>query len=73
MRTWPPRPPRAGWSRWSAPDGDPDAGLAAMLAVAAINTTVAALPRAAAWCADDDLWRYADEPIRRPSPTRYCG
>jgi cytochrome P450 len=43
-----------------APDGDPDAGLATMLAVAAINTTVAALPRAAAWCADDDLWRYAE-------------
>ncbi|GIF12137.1 cytochrome P450 [Actinoplanes teichomyceticus] len=34
--------------------------LAAMLAVAAINTTVAALPRAAAWCADAGLWRYAE-------------
>ncbi|MFI1987808.1 cytochrome P450 [Actinoplanes sp. NPDC020271] len=37
-----------------------DAALATMLAVAAINTTVAALPRAAAWCADDDLWSFAD-------------
>ncbi|MEV4282354.1 cytochrome P450 [Actinoplanes xinjiangensis] len=35
-------------------------GLAAMLAVAAINTTVAGLPRAAAWCADADLWAYAE-------------
>jgi len=34
-------------------------GLAAMLAVAAINTTVAGLPRAVAWCADADLWGYA--------------
>jgi cytochrome P450 len=30
--------------------------LDAMLAVAAVNTTVAALPRAAAWCARADLW-----------------
>ena len=35
------------------------AGLAAMLVVAAINTTVAAIPRAVAWCADDDLWEHA--------------
>ncbi|WP_033345127.1 cytochrome P450 [Catenuloplanes japonicus] len=35
------------------------AGLAAMLAVAAINTTVAAIPRAVAWCADDGLWDHA--------------
>ncbi|MEU8657068.1 cytochrome P450 [Actinoplanes philippinensis] len=35
-------------------------GLAAMLAVAAINTTVAGLPRAAAWCADASLWGYAE-------------
>ncbi|MEU4428885.1 cytochrome P450, partial [Actinoplanes sp. NPDC024001] len=35
-------------------------GLAAMLAVAAINTTVAALPRAAAWCADAGLWGHAE-------------
>lgn len=45
-----------------APGGGPDAGLAVMLAVAAINTTVAALPRAAAWAADDDLWGYAESP-----------
>jgi cytochrome P450 len=31
-----------------------------MLAVAAINTTVAGLPRAAAWCADAGLWEYAE-------------
>jgi cytochrome P450 len=37
-----------------------DGGMAAMLAVAAINTTVAALPRAAAWCADGGLWPYAE-------------
>ena len=30
--------------------------LDAMLAVAAVNTTVATLPRAAAWCADAGLW-----------------
>jgi cytochrome P450 len=36
--------------------------LAAMLAVAAVNTTVAALPRAAAWCADADLWDAAGSP-----------
>jgi cytochrome P450 len=39
-----------------------DSGLAVMLAVAAINTTVAALPRAAAWACDDDLWEYAGDP-----------
>jgi cytochrome P450 len=45
-----------------APAGGPDAGLAVMLAVAAINTSVAALPRAAAWAADADLWGYAESP-----------
>ena len=57
---------RAATDRLSAlvaPDGGPDAGLAVMLAVAAINTTVAALPRAAAWAADDDLWGYAESPV----------
>ncbi|MET0424228.1 MAG: cytochrome P450 [Actinoplanes sp.] len=39
------------------------AALAAMLAVAAVNTTVAALPRAAAWACDDDLWAYAGNPV----------
>ncbi|WBB81017.1 cytochrome P450 [Micromonospora sp. WMMD882] len=36
-------------------------GLAGMLAVAAVNTTVAGVPRAVAWCADDRLWRYAEQ------------
>ncbi|SDY36758.1 Cytochrome P450 [Micromonospora pattaloongensis] len=41
---------------------DDPGGAAAVLAVASINTTVAAIPRAAAWCADDRLWeRAADE------------
>ncbi|MCY1142114.1 cytochrome P450 [Actinoplanes sp. Pm04-4] len=39
------------------------AGLNAMLAVAAINTTVAALPRAAAWVCDDGLWEHAENPV----------
>jgi hypothetical protein len=37
-----------------------DRGLATTLAAAAITTTVAALPRAAAWAADAGLWAYAD-------------
>ncbi|HEV7964890.1 MAG TPA: cytochrome P450, partial [Actinoplanes sp.] len=59
----------------AAPDGGPDAGLATMIAVAAVNTTVAALPRAAAWAADADLWAYADrqsladELLRVTAPT----
>ncbi|MFR9793692.1 cytochrome P450 [Streptomyces sp. MB22_4] len=37
----------------------------AVLAVAAVNTTVAALPRAAAWCADAGLWEQAaDDRLR---------
>ncbi|MET8699232.1 cytochrome P450 [Kitasatospora sp. NPDC004723] len=32
----------------------------AMVAVAAVNTTVAALPRATAWCADAGLWPSVD-------------
>ncbi|MFB6520406.1 cytochrome P450 [Streptomyces sp. NPDC056401] len=40
---------------------------AAMLAVAAVNTTVAALPRAVAWCADADLWDQAADPALRPA------
>jgi len=43
----------------------PDAGLAAVLAVAAVNTTVAGLPRAVAWCADARLWSYAGDPDSR--------
>jgi cytochrome P450 len=56
---------RAATNRLSAmvaPAGGPDAGLAVMLTVAAVNTTVAALPRAAAWAADADLWGYAESP-----------
>ncbi|QIP83545.1 cytochrome P450 [Streptomyces sp. Tu 2975] len=46
--------------------GDGDA-LSAMVAVAAVNTTVAALPRAVAWCADAGLWdQAADERLRLP-------
>jgi cytochrome P450 len=58
-----------------APDGGPSSGLATMLAVAAITTTVAALPRAAAWTADANLWGYAhspalvDELLRVTAPT----
>jgi cytochrome P450 len=45
--------------------GGGDAGLRAMLAVAAVNTTVAAVPRAVAWCADGGLWEEAgDERLR---------
>jgi len=40
-------------------------GGAAVLAVAAINTTVAAIPRAVAWCADDGLWAWADDQDER--------
>lgn len=40
-------------------DAERDAARRAMLAVAAVNTTVAALPRAAAWCADAGLWEQA--------------
>lgn len=41
--------------------------LAAMLAVAAVNTTVAGLPRAVAWCADADLWDAAIDEGQRPA------
>ncbi|MFI1018757.1 cytochrome P450 [Streptomyces sp. NPDC020965] len=44
-----------------------EAGLRAMLAVAAVNTTVAALPRAAAWCADAGLWAEAADDRLRPA------
>ncbi len=49
-------------------------GLGAMLAVAAVNTTVAAIPRAVAWCADAALWtdvspELADELLRVVAPT----
>nr|WP_205864420.1 cytochrome P450 [Planosporangium mesophilum] len=38
---------------------------AAMLAVAAVNTTAAAIPRAIAWCADDGRWPQAADPATR--------
>ncbi|WP_433689041.1 cytochrome P450 [Micromonospora carbonacea] len=68
-----PRPPgRAGAARRAVADladllGVPPetAGLAGMLAVAAVNTTVSGLPRAVAWCADDRLWAAAADPAGR--------
>ncbi|MEU4271774.1 cytochrome P450 [Streptomyces sp. NPDC026092] len=43
----------------------PDVALRAMIVVAAVNTTVAALPRAVAWCADGGLWdEAADDRLR---------
>ncbi|MFG2640195.1 cytochrome P450 [Streptomyces sp. NPDC048370] len=57
------RPPTAATQ--AAPDTHEDAGLRAMIAVAAVNTTVAALPRAVAWCADGRLWEQAaDDRLR---------
>jgi cytochrome P450 len=41
------------------------ASTSAMLAVAAVNTTVAGLPRAVAWCADCGLWPDAASAARR--------
>ncbi|MFG2976071.1 cytochrome P450 [Streptomyces sp. NPDC048331] len=40
--------------------------LSAMVAVAAVNTTIAALPRAVAWCADAGLWEQAADEALRP-------
>ncbi|MFE1895309.1 cytochrome P450 [Streptomyces yangpuensis] len=58
----------------AAPGGGPhghgpgraDGAMAAMVAVAAVNTTVAALPRAVAWCADAGLWDQAADEVLRP-------
>ncbi|MEV6399489.1 cytochrome P450 [Streptomyces sp. NPDC051907] len=47
--------------------GADDDALSAMVAVAAVNTTVAALPRAAAWCADARLWDQAADAELRPA------
>ncbi|MEU9144792.1 cytochrome P450 [Streptomyces sp. NPDC048349] len=44
-----------------------DGALAAMVAVAAVNTTVAALPRSVAWCADAGLWDQAADEALRPA------
>jgi cytochrome P450 len=46
-----------------APGDSAGAGLAAMVAAASVNTTVAALPRAAAWASRDDLWAHAQDPV----------
>ncbi|MET7747556.1 cytochrome P450 [Micromonospora sp. NPDC005367] len=40
--------------------------LAGMIAVAAVNTTVASIPRSVAWCADDRLWSHAADPGALP-------
>ncbi|MGY4388835.1 cytochrome P450 [Streptomyces sp. TE12347] len=67
-----PRRPRAeaaaahaadGLRRLLGPAGE---ALPAMVAVAAVNTTVAALPRAVAWCADAGLWEQAADKDLRP-------
>ncbi|MFF8592080.1 cytochrome P450 [Streptomyces sp. NPDC015220] len=50
-----------------APGATADTALRAVLAVAAVNTTVAALPRAAAWCADARLWDQAADDRLRPA------
>lgn len=39
--------------------------MAVMLAIAAVNTTTAGLPRAVAWCADCRMWPDADSDERR--------
>ncbi|MFE6842821.1 cytochrome P450 [Streptomyces sp. NPDC057686] len=60
-----PSPPPSGDAR--VPVGRVGGGdaLGAMVAVAAVNTTVAALPRAVAWCADAGLWEQAADPLLR--------
>lgn len=56
----------AGRPGASAGAGQPGAGGAAvMLAIAAVNTTIAGLPRAVAWCADCGLWADAASDARR--------
>ncbi|MFF9572091.1 cytochrome P450 [Streptomyces sp. NPDC014685] len=75
-----PRPPgaarvaaaaAAGLESLLTPAGRPgpgaDTALRAMLAVAAVNTTVAALPRATAWCADAGFWDQAADDRLRPA------
>jgi len=62
------RPAAREASRLSALLGTSDAQVA-MLAVAAVNTTVAALPRAVAWCADAGLWDQAADDWLRGSLT----
>ncbi|MCC3776420.1 cytochrome P450 [Streptomyces sp. UNOB3_S3] len=47
-----------------------DAAARAMLAVASVTTVVAALPRAAAWCADAGWWDEAADDTLRPALAR---
>ncbi|MFD8999272.1 cytochrome P450, partial [Streptomyces abikoensis] len=47
-----------------------DAAARAMLAVASVTTVVAALPRAAAWCADAGWWHLAADDTTRPALAR---
>ncbi|MFD7325977.1 cytochrome P450 [Streptomyces sp. NPDC059875] len=71
------RQPVAGACPHSSADGQDDGAavvasrddvaLRAMVAVAAVNTTVAALPRAVAWCADGGLWEQAADDRLRPA------
>ncbi|MEU6867172.1 cytochrome P450 [Streptomyces sp. NPDC046876] len=54
---------RSGGAAARAAEGQGwDGALAAMVAVAAVNTSVAAVPRAAAWCADAGWWGQAADP-----------
>ncbi|MGW7456682.1 cytochrome P450, partial [Streptomyces sp. NPDC054797] len=68
-----PRGPGAGGAAARAADrlrrllGPAEEARAAMVAVAAVNTTVAALPRAVAWCADAGLWGQAADGALRPA------
>ncbi|MGW6564764.1 cytochrome P450 [Streptomyces sp. NPDC054975] len=67
--TAPARPSESGLGTpdTTAAGAHEDLALRAMIAVAAVNTTVAALPRAVAWCADAGLWEQAaDERLRGP-------
>lgn len=60
------RPPDLGdaLDRLRALMGEAGPGTGPMIAVAAVSTTVAGLPRAVAWCADDRLWDAAAESSR---------
>jgi cytochrome P450 len=44
-----------------------EAGVASMLTLAAVTTTVAGIPRAVAWCADGRLWALAGDDGTRPA------
>ncbi|MCX5375202.1 cytochrome P450 [Streptomyces sp. NBC_00091] len=73
VRSHLPGPPRPGAAARAAGAAERLQGLLgggdaldAMVAVAAVNTTVAALPRAVAWCADAGLWEQAADGGLRP-------